>query len=259
MRDCAAIDRLATPYVDGELSPAERAAIEQHIRVCAPCHSRIGAERAVRELLHTRKPGLNAPCAPAALKAKCQAACRFETAARRWQPWWRTPATRTQRRVRFAAAAVMTVAAGGVLLSVATGRSTRLLAAELTADHMKCFALNAVLRTQHSPEAVRSAMAAGFDWSIAVPDDLERQGLDLVGSRPCLYGEGTTAHIMFRHRGRPVSLFMLPRVERPETMLAVLGHECAIWSVGDRTFVLVARESRAEVEQLARFVQTSFD
>ena len=259
MRECAAIDRLATPYVDGELPPDERAAIERHIKVCAPCHARVAAERAVRDLLHTRKPGLNAPCASEALKARCQAACRFEEAARRWQPWWRSPATRAQRRVRLAAAAVVTIAAGIVLLSVATGRSTRLLAAELTADHMKCFALNAVLRTQHSPEAVRSAMASGFDWPISMPADLERQGLDLVGSRPCLYGEGTTAHIMFRHRGRPVSLFMLPRVERPETMLAVLGHECAIWSVGDRTFVLVARESRGEVEQLARLVQTSFD
>ena len=30
-----------------------------------------------------------------------------------------------------------------------------------------------------------------------------RAGLELVGARPCLYGEGKVAHIMYRHNGRP--------------------------------------------------------
>ena len=37
----------------------------------------------------------------------------------------------------------------------------------------------------------------------------------------------------------------------------MLGHEAAIWCVGDRTFVLVAREPRADVERMASFVQAS--
>ena len=78
-----------------------------------------------------------------------------------------------------------------------------------------------------------------------LPDDPARAGLELVGSRPCLYGEGEIAHIMYRHEGRPVSLFMLPRTARTEELVEVLGHEAAIWCVGDRTFVLVAREPRA--------------
>ena len=60
---------------------------------------------------------------------------------------------------------------------------------------------------------------------------------------------------MYRHDGRPVSLFMLPRSDaRRTSSSSVLGHEAAIWSVGDRTFVLVAREPRAEVERMASFV-----
>ena len=82
------------------------------------------------------------------------------------------------------------------------------------------------------------------------------EGLELVGSRPCLYGEGKVAHIMYRHNGRPVSLFMLPRTAREDQIVDVLGHECVIWSVDDRTFVLVARESRADVTRLASFVQS---
>jgi len=37
----------------------------------------------------------------------------------------------------------------------------------------------------------------------------------------------------------------------------VLGHEAAMWCDGNRTFVLVAREPRGEVERMAKFVQAS--
>ena len=62
---------------------------------------------------------------------------------------------------------------------------------------------------------------------------------------------------MYRHQGRPVSLFMLPDTERAEGLVKVLGHEAAIWCVNDRTFVLVSREPKQDVERLAAFVRSS--
>jgi hypothetical protein len=50
---------------------------------------------------------------------------------------------------------------------------------------------------------------------------------------------------------------MLPRTQRSEQLVEVLGHEAAIWSVGDRTFVLIAREARSEVERMAAFVHAA--
>ncbi len=38
-------------------------------------------------------------------------------------------------------------------------------------------------------------------------------------------------------------------------MIEVLGHEAAIWSAGDRTFVLIARDPPAEVARMVSFVQ----
>ena len=90
-----------------------------------------------------------------------------------------------------------------------------------------------------------------------LPENPARAGLELVGARPCLYGQGKVAHIMYRHDGRPVSLFMLPKTSRAEQLVRVLGHEAAIWCVGNRTFVLVAREPRPEVERMASFVRAS--
>jgi anti-sigma factor RsiW len=146
---------------------------------------------------------------------------------------------------------------GGAFLYQATNRSASVLAAQLTADHVKCFAINNAFRTNQLPAAVESSMAAGFNWSMHLPENPARAGLELVGSRPCLYGEGKVAHIMYRHAGHPVSLFMLPKTSRATELVRVLGHEAAIWCVGNRTFVLVAEEPRPEVERMASFVQAS--
>jgi hypothetical protein len=37
-------------------------------------------------------------------------------------------------------------------------------------------------------------------------------------------------------------------------LVEAVGHQAAIWSVGNRTFVLVAGEPRAEVESMSAFV-----
>src|SRR5262249_11724868 len=138
-----------------------------------------------------------------------------------------------------------------------TEQSSRVMAAELTADHWKCFAMNRLLGTQQPPASVERAMESGFGWDVHLPDAAARAGLELVGARPCMYGEGKVAHTMYRHEGRPVSLFMLPNAVRRREIVHVLGHEAAIWCVGNRTFVLVANEPAPEVERIASFVQAS--
>ena len=60
---------------------------------------------------------------------------------------------------------------------------------------------------------------------------------------------------MYRHQGRPVSVFMLPDDVRKEEIVEVLGHRAAIWSVGGRTFVLVGSEPHEELERMASFVK----
>src|SRR5204863_7576658 len=124
-------------------------------------------------------------------------------------------------------------------------------------DHVKCFAMNRVLGTHDEQTAVEQAMLSGFGWRMRALERFEDAGLRLVGSRPCLYGGGKVAHMMFRHEGRPVSVFMLPRVVRNEELVEVMGHEAAIWSTGGRTYVVIAREPRAEVERMASMVQAA--
>ncbi|HEY7170738.1 MAG TPA: zf-HC2 domain-containing protein [Vicinamibacterales bacterium] len=258
MPKCSVIDPLVTPYVDGELQGADRAVLEQHLQACPPCYQRVRAERAVRDLLQTRKPSLCDAAAPPVLRAACARLAGAAAApGSRQSAGPALPASRfaTARRLEpLAIAAALVMLVGGAFVYRLTDSSPRVLAAELAADHVKCFAMNRVLGTHHSSADVEGEMASRFDWKMDLPADPGRAGLELVGSRPCLYGEGKIAHIMYRHNGHPVSLFMLPRTTKSEQVVDVLGHEAAIWSVGDRTFVLVAREARSEVERLASFV-----
>jgi hypothetical protein len=145
----------------------------------------------------------------------------------------------------------------GAFLYRMTHTSVRVIASELTADHVKCFMVNAVLGTHHSPAAVESSLASSFGWHAQLPPRPEEEGLELVGARPCLYGEGHVAHIMYKHDGRPVSVFMLPGARGPEALLEVFGHHALLWSEGERTFVLIARESEEEAKRLVSFLRRS--
>jgi anti-sigma factor RsiW len=244
MTDCHQIEPLVTPYVDGAISPADADVVDRHLGACRSCLGRVRAEQAVQALIGARRPALVSAEPPAALRARC---ARLATQSN--VPVWRA------RLAPLALAACLILAVAGAFLYELSSHSTRVMAAELTADHLKCFrVLNTVLGTHHEADRVERDMAAGFAWPVRLPEHPEREGLELVGARPCVFPEGRIAHIMYLHHGNPVSLFMLPDTARTEGMLDVLGHRAAIWTVGKRTFVLVASEPRAEVEKMTSFV-----
>ena len=251
MTECQHVDVLATPYVDGEISQADRELVERHVRACGPCRGRVQAEQVIHALMRDQRLALSSE-APAALRARCAAAARSYASPFGAAAIWRA------RVMPLALAASLVLIVAGAFLYEVTAHSTRVMAAELTADHLKCFrVLNNLLGTRHDAPTVESSMASGFDWQMQLPEHPERAGLELVGSRPCLYGEGKAAHIMYRHHGNPVSIFMLPKSMRGDELVEVMGHQASIWSVGNRTFVLIAREPRAEVERMTSFVHAA--
>ena len=268
MTDCSFIDSLVTPYVDDDISAADREALERHLHACHACWGRVCAERAVRALVDARRGALQGSGAPPALRARCQALARGR------EPESREPAPVPQRLraggrsvgggnwrarlVPLALAACLVAIVGAAFVYELTARSTHVMAAELTADHVKCFrVINPLLPASADAAAVERSMASTFGWQMHLPAQPERAGLELIGSRPCLYGEGLAAHIMYSHRGTPVSLFMLSTRARAEQFVEVMGHQAAIWSVGNRTFVLISREPREEVQRLSTFVHSS--
>lgn len=253
MSSCAAIDPLVTPFIDGELTDADLALVEQHIRVCAPCRSRVEAERSVCRLLRARQFELKTG-APEALQSRCWASGAHRVGALHSVSRRRTWSSRLSP---MAMAAVVVLAVGGAVAYRATFGATQAIAAELTADHVKCLMLNAVLRTHDTVQDVQADMQSGFGWMAQLPEHPEREDLELIGSRPCLYEHGKIAHIMYRHKGLPVSVFMLPGERQAPELLQALGHDAVVWSDDRRTFVLIAKAPRADVERVAAFVRAS--
>src|SRR3954468_16438436 len=192
MSDCTSIDPLITPYVDGDIDAAARLRVDDHVRRCPPCHSRVTAERAVRTLVRDKRAAIASDAASPALRARC-AALRAGVPA--GASLWRAPAQLLRKPLKpLAVAASVILVAGGVFIYEATDRSTRVLAAELTADHVKCFGIvNSLLGTSANAAAVEQAMADTFGWQMHVPE-AAGDSLEFVGARPCLYAKGKAAH-----------------------------------------------------------------
>jgi anti-sigma factor (TIGR02949 family) len=248
MKKCQHIDVLVTPYVDGEINPADREELEQHLRACRPCLGRVQAERAIHALMRDRRSTL-ASHAPPALRARCAALSQLSGGSvARWRA----------RVMPLMLAASLVVVVGGAFVYELTAHSTQVMAAELTADHLKCFrVINNVLGTRPDASSVEHSMTSHLDWPVRLPDHPEQADLELVGARPCLYGEGLVGHLMYRHHGNPVSIFMLPKSGQADQVFEVMGHQASMWSIGNRTFVLIAREPRAEVERMTTFVHAA--
>ena len=243
MSDCASIDPLITPYVDGDIDAAARRQVDDHVRRCPPCHSRVTAERAVRELMRVKRAEIAADAASETLRARCAAlraaACRRPRAgavrlARAHEAardcGGRRP--RRRRRVRLRGHGSLDARAR----RRAHGRSRQVLRRRQRA-------------ARHEPRRRGRRARDGVDVRLA--DARARAagaGLELVGARPCLYAKGLAAHLMYRHHGQPLSVFMLPQLSRsgkPDERVDVMGHEAAVWSQDGRTFVLIAREPEA--------------
>ena len=245
MVNCQDMDRLLTAYLDAEVGAAQRRDIEEHLGRCVPCGHRAKAEGTARRVLMVRAKSLSPP-APAALRERCAAlAPRARPASLRW---WTMPGW-LRAGVASATAAALVFAV--VLTYGIVSHSPTLLAAELTLDHAKCFALFEPHGGPADPDAVSRQLLADYGWRLRVPASLPDQQLTLLGARRCLSTDGQVAHVLYRHAGRPVSLFMMPRTSRPESRVAIAGRVASIWSSGNTTYVLLGDESEQDMQAIA--------
>ena len=65
------------------------------------------------------------------------------------------------------------------------------------------------------------------------------------------------AHVMYPSRRAAGVAVHAARDRRADTVVEVLGHEAVIWSDGERTFVMISGDPRAEVDRIASFVRAS--
>ncbi len=267
MATCTSIDPLVTPYVDGELPLADRTLVDEHLRRCPPCQARSPGRRPRGTSCAHAEPGLDR-------RARVRAPARQVRGARardvdEWRrglgiaPGQARPsrpggAARpgAARLAPFALAASLVLLVGGTFLyqgdRAAPRASWRRSWPPITSSVSRSTTCSA-RTTRRRPS--KASMLSSFGWHLHVPGSSTAP--DSIWSAPadaCTATEGRRSSCTAT-TARPVSIFMLPENQAVRCLVEVLGHQAAIWSAGDRTFVLVTRGSRAEVERMATYRQ----
>ena len=231
MSECRLVISQLTLYVDEQLEPDHRVDVERHVERCPSCRAALARERGGQTVLRRLAPQLREEPLPPGLRSRCESLVREQTRAR--LPGWR------RTLVPTALSAILLVFTASAIFSLATRQSDALLAAQLTADHSKCFKLfvtgNPPVMDAHEVEEM---LAREYGWRIHVPASVD--GLQLIGARRCLYADGLIPHVMYRVNGQDMSLFVLNGVTRKPSDLVTFGHRSQIWTKNNTTFVLVS-------------------
>ncbi len=243
---CKQIEPLLASFVDGTAEAGDCGLVDAHLTGCGACRQVVAAQRAVRTVLQSRAAYLS-PVAPPGLRT------RLAATAHEGQPQHSAILGWRGRLSAFAAAALLVILVGAAATPFLTSYSSVVLAAQLALDHVKCFMIDGDAHASPiSAAQAEATLKSEYGYSFAVPQLPDGSGLNLVAVRRCLYGDGFAAHLLYRLDGAPVSLFVMPGVERPSDEMAVLGHDQLIWNDGHTTFMLVGRTgNRARLEHVA--------
>ena len=252
MLSCREVEPLLAPYVDGAAGAGERAQVDEHIAACAACRAIAAGQQAARKAIAGCRESLRG-CASTRLRARC-AAHRASRSAGHVPS--RVAALARRRWVPLSLAATLLLAISGVFLYSFTNQ-VEALAAQLALDHMKCFQVGSL--TPGDPHPAADGWAATYGWPVQVPASAAAHDLEFLTLRRCFVTDGRAAHMMYRWRGQPLSVFVLPVGLRDPVARRLVdtlsNHHAAFWTSGDRTYVVVARGEPSDMDRMVGYVR----
>lgn len=232
-----------TAYLDGELDPQSRAALEAHLATCPDCAARLDRERRLQALLRQH---LTPVTAPLDVRHRVTTSIRKAAGARRAARW------RTVRWVALAAVLVLAVFGGRewgrASMAGLAGPRDLLVAAHvrsLQLDH-----LTDVPSSEH--HTVKPWFAGKLDFSPPVPD-LDSAGFSLVGGRLDYLIDHPVATLVYRRRQHVINLFFWPEAggTRSPAALVDRGFNLVHGRAGGFAYWAVSDLNAAELGQFA--------
>jgi anti-sigma factor RsiW len=255
MANCREIEAKLAEYVDGQQAEAERAAVESHLQSCPPCRTRAAGERAAHDLICARRETLRA-VAPGHLRQRCAAqrgVGKPPGALLARAPW-----------VRFSLAASVIFAAALFVL-FGWGSSVETYAAQLSADHLKCFQFPPQAASPPDVTVLGRTWQESNGWGLKLATASTMEGLTLLGIRKCGSSRGRVAHILYRWHGQPLSVYVLNhRFDHSATAahdhdVTRLGEHAIVWTEHDRTYAVIADQRLPDLQRVAIYVRRSIE
>jgi anti-sigma factor RsiW len=246
MTDCTRIGERLAAYTDDSLSVPEREVVAAHLARCVPCRRSADAAHAGRTLLRARAEQLRGAPLPPGLQSRCEALLREQAAP--------PPLSWRSRLVHAGIMALLVLLTGAAVLYVAATRSEAVLAAQVSADHDRCFS-NFVGPNPADLDAaaVEADLAARFGFDVHVPPSSPEADVHLVHARRCLLGRAP--HILYRTEGKDLSLYVLEGEDHGERDVIAFGNRARVWTRGATTFVLVSAADAGDLTAAVNYVR----
>jgi len=255
MLNCREVEPLLAVYADGAAAPRQRAAVDEHVAACLACRQLLAAQQAARTVIAACRDTLRG-CASEHLRARC-AAHRAASGIRRGL-WPIAPGALRAKWVPLSLAATLVLALGGAFIYGITNQ-VEAIAAQVALDHMKCFQVGSL--SPVDPQAAATDWASTYGWPVQVPASAPGQQLEFLRLRRCFLTEGRAAHMMYRWRGQPLSVFVvpdaLPEAGTRELVSTLRDHKAIVWSSGGRTYIVLARGRPSEIEPIVGYVRAN--
>jgi hypothetical protein len=147
-----------------------------------------------------------------------------------------------------------------VVFVIGLNGGDRALAAQLAIDHFTCFQFRPGHAGIDAPTAA-ARWKEDYGWLLSVPGSAPAEQLEFVGVRHCVSTQGASAHMMYRWRGQPLSVYVINSVAKSdvhlERLVASIGEQEVIWSDSGRTYAVVARALPDDLARIAHYLRES--
>jgi anti-sigma factor RsiW len=236
---------LLEAYVDAELAAPERAALDEHLALCAECGPEAAALERLRDEIRRAAPAYRAP---PAMRAQIRADLRREaaggpTSARGGLGW-----------LAYAASLLVAVAVGsGGTWLISGERQQNLVSDELIDSHLRSLLADHLTDVRSSDKHTVKPWFAGRTDLSPPGVDLEAQGFALVGGRLDLIDGEPVPALVYRAGKHVINVFVLP-ARRGAFAASVTrrGYSLRHWAIGDLGYWAVSDASADEFGKFER-------
>ena len=241
--NCHEVERQLDAYIDGELAPAESAAVQSHLADCRACSQRVAERQSLGQLVR-RAPYYPAP-------DRLRAAVRAS----------RRPSRLTPTVLAWAASILLAVSVGGVMIAGArrartAAESSASIANDIVGGHVRALMGDHLFDVRSTDQhTVKPWFLGKLDFSPPVKDTAAI-GFPLIGGRLDYIAGRPVAALVYQRRQHTINVFVWPEAQpAPPAAESLRGFQIQHWTRDQMAFWAVSDLNAAELGEFVTALQ----